>query len=215
MKYFLIIVVSLFLVNCDNNDNDNDLFGGIVDSGSSGSLAYSKRCQGGSFQVYKSSVVGHVGYSQISSLPVGSSVSVKGSISSSPCHSGSSVTFTCEGTVAIGTNRTIQCTSGSIFYGGTSSFQTTKTTAPSNLLPNLLGGSHQSCDPLIDPLCTGGNSIHSSGSTLYNNHSSRNLTSGQIHTYDNGTRAAVSLTFPHPSSLPSFGGQCSAGFLCP
>ncbi len=219
MKYFLMIILLFSFLSCDNND-----FPVTPGTGSLGSVVFSKSCAEGSFQVYKNSAVGNTGYSAIGNtsysetniFSVGSSVSVKGVINSSPCHGGGSVTFTCEGSVAID-NRTIQCTSGTVssssaIYSGTSSFSIgtpsiQTATETSSLLPNLLGKPSQPCDPLVNPSCVNNPYPTTNAST--------NIIRGQIHIYDNGTKTFVDLLFPHPSYLNTSGYNiCPAGFTC-
>ncbi len=203
MKYFLVLVFFLFLVDCGSDKKTDVITPG---TGSFGSLAFSKICSGGSFQVYKKSVVGAVGPSQINSLPVGASVSVKGVINDSPCHSGS-VKFTCEGTVAIDTNRAIICNTGTV-QGGVGSSLTTTTTQSSSLIPNLLQQNTE-CNPLTHSCGTNINPLTAHG----HGYGSVNLIQGQVHTYDNGTKAYVNIEFPRPRGL-SVHGNCSTGFAC-
>ena len=201
MRHFLIIGSFFFLLSCQKQTVKKVTItkAGVTTS----SIAFSKSCEEGSFQVYKKSMIGSAGYSQLS---VGASVSVKGTIHNSPCHSGGTIQFTCEGSIAVDTNRAIVCTSGTV--NGGSGAGLISSPIP-NLIPNLLGGGPPSSNHSLGGLSTSPTSpITPSGPVQ--------LTSGQVHIFQNGVEAYVNLHFPHPSSgSPQLPQQiCSAGFTC-
>jgi len=201
MKILIFIWGAFFVLSCSNQ------FIVTPGTGSSGSEAFSKVCQAGSFTVYKQSVVGAVGYHQIETLAAGSTLSVKGTINSSPCHSGGSVTFTCEGQVAVA-NRAIICSSGTIQSGH--HVEVSQGGSSTSLLSHALSSDKDKCDPAVT-------SCAPATTTSYKH--SVTLISGQVHIYENGTKAAINLRFPHPSPLggTTYGGAyqyCSAGFVC-
>lgn len=201
MKHFLILGFFFFLLSCQKQTIKKVTLtkAGVTTS----SIAFSKSCTEGSFQVYKKSMLGAAGYSQLS---VGASVSVKGEIHNSPCHSGGTIRFTCEGSIAVDTNRAIVCTSGTV-NGGTGG---SLISSPiDRIVPNLLGGGPPSSNDSLGGLSASPTSpITPSGPVQ--------LTSGQVHIFQNGVEAYVNLHFPHPSSGRAHLPQqiCSAGFTC-
>ena len=169
MRYIVLLFFSFFLVSCGDSGTTGGGVGVVGPGSGSWASIFTKSCEGGHFTVSRSGggLIDSSSYTNVQGLPEGAQVQVSGVINSATCLQGSSLSFTCTGSISIGTYRAITCSSGSLNYTPSN-----YTNPASNLLNTLTPQSSQFTTPGV-----GG----------------ANFVGGQFHTYSNGTKAYASI----------------------
>jgi len=195
-QFFIILFFLLFIGSCDKFEKDTEVSSGTAQLRQT---IFSKSCAGGSFTVSQSHANSLV-TAGLESLTNGDSVSISGTVTSSPCFSGGSVSFSCEAQLLIATHRTFICRSGHIVSA---------TTSPTAVVPTT---THT---PATSPTVPTTTSVVVPTSVIPGTlpHTQRSFVSGEFHVYNNGTRSFVSIQVSGSPYLLT-AGTCPASFLC-
>ena len=175
MKKILMSLIFLFLFSSCDDFNKKE----PVTSGAAYSSVFSKTCSGGSVHIkakkINESVTGEVSSINIDDLKAGDKIQISGSINTTECGVSGSISFSCDGTVVIDTNRAFICNNS-----GASS--------PISVTPLASSSSSPSLSPSASPLV-----------------SSFKVTGGEVYVYQNGTEVFTRIKLdkaPYLSNCP-------------
>ena len=155
-------------------------------------LVFSRTCLGGSFKVSKQTapaLSSTVSTSGITQLQLGDQVTITGTVNNGQVCGLGSVSFNCQATVRIDTNRAFICSSSGSIGAGSLGVTSSPVAVPGGIV------SGTPVTPAYTSIIGG-----------------RNVLGGDFYVFDNGTKVSVHITLSGPSINPQ--AVCKIGFIC-